>query len=288
MQDVGVRFYTFVWTMTYCMEAAAKNGKPFYVIDRPNPINGMNVEGASNTVNYNLGGRLGAGAAFGVATRHGMTAGEIATMWNSEWMSPTVELHVIRMTEWDRRHWWTDTGRVFVRPSPNMRTPATATVYPGTCIFEGSDISEGRGTEYPFEIVGAPYIDALAYTAELNALALPGVRFDPITTTPTTSNYSGQVCHGAFVAVTAREVFDPIRTGMFMHQKALQVYPSATITSYAGLLMAVPGLETRLRTESVDAIIGGWQANLAAFRTLRANYLLYPEPAASVESWILY
>jgi len=137
MQDVGVRFYTFVWTMTHCMEAAARNGKPFYVIDRPNPIGGMRVEGAPNTIDYGLIGRLGPGAVFGVSTRHGMTVGEIALMWNREWMSPKVSLDVIRVPGWERWMWWSDTGRVFVAPSPNMRTTATATVYPGTCIFEG-------------------------------------------------------------------------------------------------------------------------------------------------------
>ena len=150
MQDAGVRFYTFVWTMTYCMEAAARNGKPFYVIDRPNPIGGMRVEGAPNTVDYGLVGRLGAGAAFGVATRHGMTAGEIAWLWNGERMSPKVELHVITVPNWSRDQWWADTGRVFVPPSPNMRNAHAAAVYPGTCIFEGSNLSVGRGTDKPF------------------------------------------------------------------------------------------------------------------------------------------
>lgn len=288
MQDAGVRFYTFVWTMTYCMEAAARNGKPFYVIDRPNPIGGMRVEGAPNTVDYGLVGRLGAGATFGVATRHGMTVGEIATMWNTEWMNPKVTLHVILMPQWDRRHLWRDTGRVFVKPSPNMRTPDTANVYPGTCVFEGSNLSEGRGTANPFEVITAPYVNAQNYADQLNALGLAGVHFDPITTTPTSSDYSGQSCGGVKVAVTDIDQFDPVNTGLWMLQKVWQMYPSnVTITSYADTLMAVPNLRTRIKSETVAAITSGWQPLLTQFRNLRQSYLLYPEPA-SVANWDKY
>lgn len=278
MQDVGVRFYTFVWTMTYCMEAAARNGKPFYVIDRPNPIGGMMVDGAANTSDHGLVGRLGAGAASGACTRHGMTVGEIARMWNTEWMSPKVVLHVLPAPGWRREQWWTDTGRVFVAPSPNMRTPAAATVYPGTCIFEGSNLSEGRGTDKPFEKIGATFINGTNYAAALNALGLAGVRFDAITFTPTNSKFSGKLCGGVQVVVQDRNVFEPIRTGLCMLQTAWQLYPAnVSITSYAGTLMAVPGLEHRIKTNSVDSIIAGWQGGLKEFRNVRRRYLLYPE-----------
>lgn len=285
LQEVGVRFYTFLWTMTYCLEAAARNGKPFYIVDRPNPVGGMRVEGSPNTVDYGIIGRLGTGAAFGVATRHGMTAGEVAKMWNEEWMSPKVELHVILMPTWTRDQWWAETGRVFVRPSPNMRTTNTATVYPGTCIIEGSNLSEGRGTDKPFEKIGAPFINGATLASALATNGLAGVRFDPVTFTPTSSKHSGKLCGGVQVVVTNRDTFDPIRTGLCLLQTAYKVYPTqVTITSYAANLMGVPGLNTSLKTQSVDAIIAGWQTRLAQFRALRRNYLLYPEPGPSFAS----
>jgi len=285
LQGVGVRFYTFLWTMTYCMEAAAQNGKTFYVIDRPNPIGGLRVEGSPNTVDYGIIGRLGAGAAFGLATRHGMTAGEVAWMWNEEWMSPKADLHVILIPNWTRDQWWAETGRVFVAPSPNMRTTNTATVYPGTCIIEGSNLSEGRGTDKPFEKIGAPFVDGATLAAWLDTNGLAGVRFDPITFTPTNSKFSGQLCGGVQVVVTNRDTFDPIRTGLCLLQTAYRVYPTqVSITSYAARLMGVPGLQDSLKTQSVDAIIAGWQSRLAQFRALRRNYLLYPEPGPSFAS----
>lgn len=284
LQDVGVRFYTFVWTMTYCMEAAARNGKSFYVIDRPDPIGGMRVEGAANTSNYGLLGRVMAKASIGVATRHGMTAGELAWMWNEESMSPKVDLHIIPMTNWRRGQWWTETGRVFIKPSPNMRTTDCTTVYPGTCIFEGSNLSEGRGTDKPFEKIGAPFINATNWADALNALQLPGVRFDPITFTPTSSKFSGQLCRGVQVVVLDRDIHDPIKTGMHMLQTAWQLYGSSvTITSTAATLMGVPSLQSRIKTETVDALMAGWASGLAQFRELRRGYLLYPEESPSLK-----
>jgi beta-N-acetylhexosaminidase len=285
LQDVGVRFYTFVWTMTYCMEAAARNGKPFCVIDRPNPIGGMRVEGAPNTVDYGLIGRLGSGAALGVATRHGMTVGEIAGLWNGEWMSPKVELHVLTMPNWSRSQWWLETGRVFVAPSPNMRTPEAATVYPGTCIFEGSNLSVGRGTDKPFEEIGAPFINGAAWANCLSTNGLRGVRFEAVAFTPTNSVWANQSCGGVRLVVTNRDTFDPIRTGLVMLQRVCQLYPSqASVTTYAAQLMGLPGLESTIKTANIDAIIAGWQANLSQFRALRRRYLLYPEVPPALSS----
>jgi beta-N-acetylhexosaminidase len=284
LQDVGVRFYTFVWTMTHCMEAAARNGKPFFVIDRPNPIGGMRVEGAPNPLDYGLIGRLGPGATFGVATRHGMTAGEIAWLWNTEAMNPKVELHVIPVPGWSRSQWWSETGRQFIPPSPNMRTTNTATVYPGTCIFEGSNLSVGRGTDKPFEKIGAPFVNGAAWANCLNTNNLPGVRFDAITFTPTNSVWSGSLCGGVLVVVTNRDTFDPIRTGLRMMQVLYQLQPSqVNITSYAADLMGVPGLSSSIKTQSVDSIIAGWQPTLSLFRALRRSYLLYPETPPRLE-----
>lgn len=274
--DIGARFYTYVWTMTHAMEACARNGKKFVVIDRPNPINGVQVEGAVNTTDLGLVGRLGKGAKFGVATRHGLTAGELARLWNEEWMDPRVDLHVIRAPEWKRDQWWDATGRPFIRPSPNMRTLACATVYPGTCIFEGSNLSEGRGTTAPFELIGAPFVDGEKWARVLNDKKLPGVVFEPVRFTPDSRRWAGQECGGVFVRVTDRDVFEPVRTGMHMMQTVKRLYPDQVkITDYAGKLMATPDLAERIVKEDAEEIIASWKPLLEEYRKLREKYLLY-------------
>ncbi|MBN1903452.1 DUF1343 domain-containing protein [Candidatus Sumerlaeota bacterium] len=277
IQDVGVRFYTYVWTMTHAMEAAAKNGKEFIVFDRPNPIGCLKVEGAPNTVDYGLIGRLWPGESFGVATRHGMTVGELAGLVNGEWMDPKVSLKVIKIPGYARDQYFEDAKRPWVIPSPNMPTIDTATVYPGMCVFEGTNLSEGRGTTKPFEMVGAPFINGVELAAELNALGLPGVRFRPAYFKPSFDDYSGQFCGGIQAHVMDRETFDPIRTGLMALKTAYNKYPGdVNITNYASKLMGVPDLQNRIKTESVDDIIQGWQANLTAFKQMREKYLLYP------------
>lgn len=276
--DIGARFYTYVWTMTHAMESCAKNGKKFVVIDRPNPITGTHVEGAVNTTDLGLIGRLGEDAQFGVATRHGLTAGELARLWNEEWMSPKVDLHVIRAPGWNRDQWWDETGRPFIAPSPNMRTLEAATVYPGTCIFEGSNLSEGRGTSTPFEIMGAPFVDGEAWAAELNGKNLPGVTFEPVRFTPDSRRWKGEECGGVKVTVTDREAFQPVRTGIHLLQTVKRRYPEQVkITDYAGRLMAVPDLAERIMKEDADEIVASWKPGLEKYKEFRKKYLLYPE-----------
>jgi uncharacterized protein YbbC (DUF1343 family) len=280
IQDVGVRFYTFVWSMTYSMEAAAKNNKPFIVFDRPNPIGGLKVEGSPNTIDSGLVGRVWPGQPFGVATRHGMTAGEFARLVNEEWMDPKAQLQVIAIPGYTRDMYFEDTGRPWVIPSPNMPTVDTATVYPGMCVFEGVNVSEGRGTTKPFEFMGAPFIDGVALARDLNALGLPGVRFRPAYFQPSFDDYRGEYCGGVQVHVMDRDTFDPIRTALHILQQIKQKYPDqVNIGSYSGKLMGVPDLAERIPTESVEDIIASWQDRLEAFKTLRAKYLLYPESA---------
>ena len=183
VQDVGARFYTFVWTMTYAMEAAAKNGKTFVVFDRPNPIGADVVEGPPNTMDAGTIGRKWPNAPFGVPTRFGMTIGEVATLVNSEWMQPKVDLRVITIPGYHRSDQWSTLGRPWVMPSPNMPTfDGSAMVYTGTCLFEDvKGVSEGRGTTRPFEIIGLPAANtakaASAFTNLLNSCGLPGVHF---------------------------------------------------------------------------------------------------------------
>ncbi len=275
--DVGVRFYTYVWTMTHAMESCAKNGKPFVVIDRPNPINGVTVEGAVNTKDLGLIGRIGEGEEFGVATRHGLTAGELATLWNQEHMNPKVDLKVIKAKNWTRDQWWDETGRDFIAPSPNMRTLACATIYPGTCIFEGTNLNEGRGTSAPFEMIGAPFIDGQKWAADLNARNLPGVKFEAITYTPDSRRFKGEKCGGVRVVVSDREALEPVRTGIHMLHSIVKLYPEQVkITDYAGRLMATPDLAERIRSEEPDAIVQSWEPGLEKYKAVRQKYLLYP------------
>ncbi len=277
MQDVGVRFYTRVWTMTRAMEAAARAGKEFVVFDRPNPIGLNRVEGAPITFDAGLIGPLWPGQPFGVPTRHGMTVGEIATLVNSEWAEPKARLTVVKVPGYTRKTTFEDTGYPWVLPSPNMPSLDTATVYPGTCIFEGTNLSEGRGTTRPFELIGAPYVDAPKLAARLNAADLKGVRFRAAWFIPTFDDYDGQRCAGVQVHTTDRESFEPIRTGLTMLKVVCDMYPKqVVITEYAARLMGVPDLHQRIRTESVDDLVQGWQDDLKKFSALRQACLLYP------------
>ena len=276
-QCVGVRFYTFLWSMTHAMEAAAQNGVKFIVVDRPNPIGAHKVEGAPNRKNLGIVGRLWPGHPFGVATRHGMTPGEVASMVNGEWMDPKVELQVIPIPGYTREQYFEDTGRPWVQPSPNMPTLDTATVYPGMCVFEGSNLSEGRGTTKPFEQIGAPFVNGIELAKKLNALRLPGMRFRPAFFRPSFADWKGEYCGGIAVHVMDRERFDPIRTALYTLKTAYEMYPDQVkITRYASTLMGVENLHERIKTESVDSIIASWQEDLEAFKKLREKYLIYP------------
>jgi uncharacterized protein YbbC (DUF1343 family) len=276
IQDVGARFYTFEWTMTYAMEAAARKHIPFVVFDRPNPIGGVKVEGAPNVVDHGLVGRLFPGKPFGVATRHGLTIGELATLVNNEWLSPKADLHVVKMRGWRRPMYFDDTGRIWIAPSPNMPTLDTALVYPGMCIFEGTNLSEGRGTTKPFETVGAPFVHPLELAAALEKKHVPGVIFRPTYFTPAFSKWKDQMCGGVQAHVTDRDAFEPVHSALVLLKTLLELYPDQVeVKPYAATLMGVPGLDKRIRTESVEAIEAGWQDNLRAFMRLREKYLLY-------------
>jgi len=269
------------------MEAAARNNVKFVVFDRPNPIGCDKIQGAPITFDAGLVGRVWPGQPFGVATRHGMTVGEIATLVNNEWLSPKVDLEVIAIPDYTRSEEFEKTDNPWVIPSPNMPTIDTATVYPGTCVFEGTNLSEGRGTTRPFELVGAPFINGNELANDLNALNLPGVRFRTAYFKPSFDDYSGQFCGGVQVHVTDKRLFEPIRVGLVMLKTVFEKYPAdVQITSYASTLMGVSNLHNRIKTESVDSIINGWQTDLEAFKQLRQNYLLYPDSPTS-QQWMV-
>lgn len=220
MQDVGCRIYTFVYTLANCMRAARKLGKKVIVCDRPNPINGVSIAG--NILEPEYASFVGQ---YPLPTRHGMTVGELGRMFN-EHFQIGCDLEVIPMRGWKREHWHDDTDAPWVLPSPNMPTLDSATVFPGTVHFEGTQVSEGRGTTLPFELIGAPYIDPDDYADRLNALGMPGVYFRSCVFQPTFQKHGGVSCGGAQIHVLDRNSFEPWLAGIAMAKFAHDMYPN--------------------------------------------------------------
>jgi uncharacterized protein YbbC (DUF1343 family) len=273
IQDVGARFYTFIWTLYDCMEAAALAGKAFLVLDRPNPITGRRAEGPILHPEFaSFVGRKP------IAQRHGMTAGELARLYNGEFLPAAVPLEVIAVRGWERDVRYQDTGLPWVLPSPNMPTPDTATLYPGTCMFEGTNLSEGRGTTRPFELLGAPYIDHRLATA-LRARGLPGVGFREAYFAPTFSKYQGQTVGGVQVHIEDHDAVDPIGTALAIIVETKRIYGSAFAWRADNYIDKLTGSE-HVRTaidagRDVDEVVAGWRAELDAFRRVRRRYLIY-------------
>ncbi|WP_371636794.1 DUF1343 domain-containing protein [Streptomyces zaomyceticus] len=272
IQDVGARFYTYIWTLYDCMVAAALAGKRFVVLDRPNPVTGRAALGpVLDRAFATFVGREP------IAQAHGMTVAELARLFNGEFLTAPVSLETVRMTGWRRTDFFDSTGLPWVPPSPNMPTPETALVYSGTCLFEGTNLSEGRGTTRPFELLGAEGIDR-RWAEAANALGLPGVRFREAYFAPTFSKFQGKTVGGVQVHVHDRESFDPVRAGI-----GLLVTARSTWSGFAwradDWIDKLTG-STRVRTlidagAGVDETVGAWQADLAAFRAVRKEYLLY-------------
>ena len=208
LQDVGARYYTFVWTLYLTIRACEKHDIHVLALDRPNPINGVSIEGPALDSNYKSFVGM-----HPIPIRHGRTIGELARQFHDE-AFPNGRLSILPMKNWERAMWFDQTGLPWVMPSPNMPTLDTATVYPGMCLLEGTNISEGRGTTRPFEIVGAPFVDAEEFCRELNALQLPGIFFRENYFEPTFQKFAGQLCGGAQLHVTNRESFRPFETGV--------------------------------------------------------------------------
>ncbi len=282
IQDVGVRYYTFVYTLALAMRACKAAGKGVLVLDRPNPITGIAVEG--NVLDPAHASFVGL---FPIPVRHGMTSGELARLFN-EAFGIGCALEVISMKGWRREMWFDETGLPWVQPSPNMPTLDTATVYAGTCLLEGTNVSEGRGTTRPFEIVGAPWIeDPGALAAELNAGRIPGVRFRPLFFEPTFHKWQGTPCGGVQLHVTNRDLFPPFTAGIFLietirrrspHDFAWRTEPY----EFGGDRLAFDMLcgTTRIREAIEDGIpfrriAEAWKGDLAAFQRLREEFLVY-------------
>jgi uncharacterized protein YbbC (DUF1343 family) len=283
LQDVGSRYYTFQATMLYCLEAALPLGLPVFILDRPNPIGGTAVEGPA----LQPGFESFVGCAD-LAIRHGLTMGELARLYVRERGLHGASLTVIECQNWRRGMAFAETGLPWVLPSPNMPTPDTALVYPGACLVEGTNLSEGRGTTRPFEIMGAPWLAGQAFATRLNAAGLPGVSFRPLTYRPTFQKHAGKDCGGVQIHVTDRAAFQPVRTGYAFLQIARSLSPAdfqwrTEIYEYVTNPIAIDLLFGSARErEAIGQNVPwqdacrSWEQEEAAFRARRAESLLYP------------
>jgi uncharacterized protein YbbC (DUF1343 family)/CubicO group peptidase (beta-lactamase class C family) len=273
LQDIGARFYTYATTLAYVMEEAAKRKLPVVVLDRPDPVNGWQVEGpgldqeqAGTLTNYFPG----------MPIRHGMTIGELATLYNGE-NKIGADLTVVAMKNWRRDDWFDETALPWISPSPNMRNMNEAALYTGIGAIESTNISVGRGTDTPFEHVGAPWIDGVQFADALNARVIPGVRFYPVRFTPASSKYAGEECQGVFVIVTDRAALRPVRVGLEVAAALARMYPTQFQVDLAARLFGSKETLARVKTgEDPVAIAASWSAAEARWRLLRAKYLLYP------------
>jgi uncharacterized protein YbbC (DUF1343 family) len=283
IQDVGVRFYTYISTLSYAMEAAAEHKIPYVVLDRPNPIRGTWVEGFNR--DDSLRSFVGL---HPIALANGMTIGELATMYNNAgWLKDGIKanLTVVKMEGWKRTMWYDQTGLKWLPPSPNIPTLDAAILYPGTCLFEGTNLSEGRGTLRPFENIGAPYIDGSKWAKALNDAKLKGVAFEAVEFTPrsipnmaTRPKRLGEKCGGVLVKVTNRDVLEPVKVGVAMLVTAKALYPDSlkwrerSIDRLSGTPKLRKAIDAGATTEKVTEM---WKDDVEKFKKIRAKHLLY-------------
>jgi uncharacterized protein YbbC (DUF1343 family) len=270
LADVGARFYTYHATMAYVMEEAAKRKIAVMVLDRPNPINGWQIEGPMPDETA-----TGFTAYHPMPTRHGLTMGELARLFNGE-RSIGTTLTVVPAEHWVRDAWFDQTGLPWVNPSPNMRNLNQATVYPGIGGIEFSNISVGRGTDQPFEQLGAPWIDGPALAEALNGRRLPGIRFYPVTFTPASSKYAGEACNGVFLVITDRTLLQPVRMSLEIVAALSRLYGERYALENTDRLFGSRDSLARVRAgEDPAAVAQAWAADEARWRHTRAKYLLY-------------
>jgi uncharacterized protein YbbC (DUF1343 family) len=275
IQDIGARYYTYVSTMALSMQAAAEKGIPFIVLDRPNPIGGELVQG--NVLDPAFATFVGL---YPTPMRHGMTVGELARLFNDHFRIGS-DLHVVPVAGWTRDLWYDQTGLPWVPTSPNMPDLESATHYPGTCLFEGTNLSVGRGTAEAFQIIGAPWLDGDTLAARLNGYGLPGVRFEAITFTPddpSDEKFAGEQLNGVRFVTTDRSVYDPTHAAVaaLIETRKLAgdnwVWHVRHFDRLAGTALLRPAIDAGLTLEEATA---GWDDQIAAFRQLRSKYLLY-------------
>jgi uncharacterized protein YbbC (DUF1343 family)/CubicO group peptidase (beta-lactamase class C family) len=271
LQDIGVRFYTYGTTMAYVMEEAAKRNIRVVVLDRPNPIGGWQIEGPA--LDEAAKGFTGYDPLM--PTRHGMTLGELARLFNEEGKIGC-DLDVVAMKHWSRERWFDDLGLEWINPSPNMRNLIQATLYPGIGSIEYGNISVGRGTDTPFEQIGAPWIDGRRLAAHLNARSIPGLRVYATSFTPTSSKFAGERCQGVFFIVTDREALKPVRLGMEVVAALAAIHPGKFEPGRTAILVGSSSdLERALTGTDPAAIAASWAAAESRWRSVRAKYLLY-------------
>jgi uncharacterized protein YbbC (DUF1343 family) len=281
MQDVGCRIYTFVYTLANCMRAAKKFGKRVIVCDRPNPINGVSVAGT--ILEPEFASFVGQ---FPLATRHGMTVCELAQMFRDHF-GLDCELEIVKMENWSRELWLDETDAPWVIPSPNMPTLDSATVFPGTVHLEGTQMSEGRGTTRPFELIGAPYIESEEYARRLNAIGFAGVYFRACGFQPTFQKHANRTCGGVQIHVTERDAFEPVIAGVATVKIAYDLYresfawkePPYEYVYDKNPFDVIAGTDKLRRSieagESLEQISAGWAEPLADFKRVREAFLLY-------------
>jgi len=278
IQDAGARFYTYIYTMALAMEAAKENNIPFIVLDRPNPIGGTKVEGPVLEDKYSS--FVGE---YPIPVRHGMTVGELAKLFNKEF-GINCDLTVVKMDGWKRNMYYDDTPLQFVMPSPNMPTLDTALVYPGDCLIEGTNLSEGRGTTRPFELIGAPFVDGDNLAAKLNSYHLPGVMFRAASFVPTFSKFVNEQTNGIQVHITNRNAYDSFKTGLYIVKTIHDMYPDqfqfrtpdSNGISYFDNLVGNGSIRADIEAgKSVEAMEAKWQPALEKFMDVREKYLLY-------------
>jgi uncharacterized protein YbbC (DUF1343 family) len=282
LQDVGARYYTFIWTMALCMQACEAMRKSIVVLDRPNPIGGLRTEGPALNMAFTsfVGLRP-------LPVRHGMTIGETGNYLRDEYC-PDLDFHVIPMQGWRRKMWFDQTGLPWIMPSPNMPTPDTALVYPGMCLLEGTNLSEGRGTTRPFELFGAPFIEPELLTNHLKNYKLRGVTFRPLWFQPTFQKHAGKLCGGAQIHVTERNTFLPFKTGVAILKAIHDLYPEhfawkqppyeyETRKLPIDILAGTDRLRKEIeKGEKLDRMEAWWREECLEFnRKMRKKYLLY-------------
>jgi uncharacterized protein YbbC (DUF1343 family)/CubicO group peptidase (beta-lactamase class C family) len=270
IQDIGVRFWTYSTTLGYVMEEAAKAKLPVFVLDRPNPINGIDVEGPIADAD-----KLTFTSYHQVPVRHGLTMGELARLFNDE-RHINADVRVIKLEGWRRAMWLDATGLVWINPSPNMRSLTEATLYPGVGLLETTNLSVGRGTETPFEVIGAPWLDGQKLASYLNAKRIPGVRFVPVRFTPKSSVFKNEECNGVNLLITDRSQFQSVFTGIEIAVALHRLFPADwKIDSYSRLLVNADALERLKRGDTAEELVRSWEAALKKFRVARERALIY-------------
>ncbi len=276
LQDVGLRFYTYVTTMKFCIEAAAEKGLGFVVLDRPNPLNGLQTEGPMLEEEFES--FVGS---VQLPIRYGLTPGELARLIDSEY-AYGADIGVVEMLGWERKMWFEETGISWMPPSPNMPTAETALVYAGTCLFEGTNLSEGRGTSAPFRYIGAPWLDENRCAKELNELCLPGLKFSPVRFKPIGSKYAGEICRGIYVHILEKESLKPFEMAVqileYIYRNYEKDFRWRRLNSgryYVDLLAGTAKLRESLEKGNVAEMLERARTESETFMELAKGYWIY-------------